>query len=559
MKTAMKKLLSLMLVAVLLVSVVPFASAVELDGDYVAFKYVNSTDGKTVGSYKGEDPQTATLTDAEIEGAASMFMPDGYELVAVDTVNPVYKNGTFTYTVTVKKIVKEEYAVVIRLVVAGDKTYDYNVGTVDAESVSATMDTATAIKKLNGQGSDFKITTTQATADIKDSQVIYPFSAEKIAKKVTLTVNLSTGETVTITVDPGTKITRVDVQKAIQEALGTSDFDFTLSPKAPFTMDENKTTTANVTKNNTDPTKPDSKNVTLTVRMKGDAAGSVKISVAAGTELKKADIREEIVNALGRDNFTFTLNPQAPITVKENMEAVATVKNNGNNNNDDDDDEVTLTIKVTGAYTGTVKMDVAPGTTVTTNQMKNAIKSQLGITKNFSMDRQNSITVKNDTTIYIDTSKSSDYNKFPYDVVLNVYLDTKVGEPDKRINVNDLAEDGVISLGDVRNLLSDKYYKAKNSNGIQYDGLYLAQGNWVEAWSKDYDKYSEITGLRDMRNEGRVDINVMLTNATRKTSSTADASNPKTGDAIFMTITVMGLSAAGLTALYFYDKKRKAL
>lgn len=556
MKTAMKKLLSLMLVAVLLVSVVPFASAVQLDNMYVAFKYVD-LDGNTVSTYKGTEPQNGELTDDGVASAAQLFMPSDYDFVVVDAQNPSTDGDTITYTVTVKKHIEETYAVVIELVVEGVGTKSYNVGSVKAGEASATMSKADALVKLAGQGSEYEIITTQATAQEGSSKYVYSFAAEKKVSKVTLTVNLSTGETVTISVDPGTKITRADVQKAIEKALGNSNFDFTLSPKAPFTLNENKTVTANITKYNGGNTGSDSKNVTLTVRLKGDAAGSVKMSVAAGTELKKAEIREEIVNALGRSNFTFTLNPQAPITVKENMEVTATVTNDGNNNNDDDD--VTLTIKVTGAYKGTVKMDVASGTTVTVNQMKNAIKSQLGISSNFSMDRQNSITVKQDTTIYIDTSKSSDYNKFPYDVVLNVYLDTKVGEPDKRININDLAEDGTVSLGEVKNLLTDKYYKAKNSTGIVYDGLYLAQGNWVEAWSKDYDKYDTITGMADMRNESRVDINVMLTNATRKTSGTADSSNPKTGDAIFMTITVMGLSAAALTGLYFYDKKRKVL
>ena len=162
-------------------------------------------------------------------------------------------------------------------------------------------------------------------------------------------------------------------------------------------------------------------------------------------------------------------------------------------------------------------------------------------------------------TVKIYLTKKTTNNKFPYDVVLNVYLNNSVGEPDKRININDLAADGVISMSEVQNLLTDKYYKAKNSRGIDYDGLYLARGNWVEAFSRDYDKYEKITGVDEMRKESRIDINVMLTNATRKTSSTADSSNPKTGDAIFMTITVMGLSAAALTGLYFYDKKRKAL
>lgn len=175
------------------------------------------------------------------------------------------------------------------------------------------------------------------------------------------------------------------------------------------------------------------------------------------------------------------------------------------------------------------------------------------------------ITVGQAVTINMYTSNSgnsgsgSTTNKFPYKVYLHVYLNNNIGEPDRNINItNTLATDGVVSMSEVKNLIPD-YYKAKNSNGIGYDGLYLAKGNWVKDYVTDANKYEKLNDVDVRTGEEYVHINVMITNATAKTSSTADTSNPKTGDAIFMTITVMGLSAAALTGLFFYDKKRKAL
>lgn len=157
------------------------------------------------------------------------------------------------------------------------------------------------------------------------------------------------------------------------------------------------------------------------------------------------------------------------------------------------------------------------------------------------------------------SGSGSTTNKFPYKVYLHVYLNNNIGEPDRNINItNSLATDGVVSMSEVKNKIPD-YYKAKNSNGISYDGLYLAKGNWVKDYVTDANKYEKLNDVDVRTGEEYVHINVMITNATAKTTSTADTSNPKTGDAIFMTITVMGLSAAALTGLFFYDKKRKAL
>ena len=156
-------------------------------------------------------------------------------------------------------------------------------------------------------------------------------------------------------------------------------------------------------------------------------------------------------------------------------------------------------------------------------------------------------------------SENGTTNKFPYKVYLHVYLNNNIGEPDRNINItNTLATDGVVSMSEVKNLIPT-YYSAKNSDGIGYDGLYLAKGNWVKDYVTDSNKVDKLKDVDVRTGEEYVHINVMITNAKAKSSSTADSSNPKTGDAIFMTITVMGLSAAALTGMYFYDKKRKVL
>lgn len=152
---------------------------------------------------------------------------------------------------------------------------------------------------------------------------------------------------------------------------------------------------------------------------------------------------------------------------------------------------------------------------------------------------------------------STGTNKFPYPVYLNIYKDTLVGSPDKRVEITKgAALDGTVTLSEVKNVVKN-YYTAKDSDGISYDGLYIAEGNWVSDYVDDTDKHDSIdTGT--MRQTGTVYINVMIGNAKAKSSSTADASNPKTGDAIFVPMMVMGLTGTALAAAYVFGKKRIA-
>ena len=159
------------------------------------------------------------------------------------------------------------------------------------------------------------------------------------------------------------------------------------------------------------------------------------------------------------------------------------------------------------------------------------------------------------------TETTEYYNKFPYNVYLNIYKDTMVGAPDKTINITKgAAIDGTVTMDEVKALVMN-HYKAKDSYGISFDGLYLAEGTWVTNYVTDTQKYDKFIDVDTFRQYRTVYINVMIDNATAKSSSsgTAETSNPKTGDSIYAPIAVLGVSATALAAaMFFYNKKRLA-
>ena len=148
-------------------------------------------------------------------------------------------------------------------------------------------------------------------------------------------------------------------------------------------------------------------------------------------------------------------------------------------------------------------------------------------------------------------SNTSGSNKFQH-VYLNIYKDTKVGSADKRVEITKgIAVDKWVNMAEVKNVVKT-YYSAKDSNGIEYDGLYL-DGNWASDYVADQN-YDTIDLTKST--DDNVFINVMISNATTKSSSVADSSNPKTGDTIFAPIAVLGISASALAVvMYFYSKK----
>ena len=159
-----------------------------------------------------------------------------------------------------------------------------------------------------------------------------------------------------------------------------------------------------------------------------------------------------------------------------------------------------------------------------------------------------------------DNTNNGTTNKFPYKVYLHIFKDNKVDDPAKTINITEgIALDGKVTLDEVKTVVKN-YYTAKTSDGIKYDGMYLAEGNWVGNFVNDTKKYDTISDTNEMRKTREVHINVMITNANAKSTTTekADKTNPKTGDMIFIPVIFMVASSAAIAGVYFYNKKRSA-
>lgn len=143
-------------------------------------------------------------------------------------------------------------------------------------------------------------------------------------------------------------------------------------------------------------------------------------------------------------------------------------------------------------------------------------------------------------------------------VLLHVFLNGDTSALYKTYDITDQAVDMKHVTYDWVYTYLRQYYNAKNNAGLKLDGLYYVTGNWVGDYFNDnYTK--DITDIISKLNrDGYVHINVMLNNATAKTASTADKTNPKTGDTIFVPFMVMGLTATALAAAYVFGKKRIA-
>ena len=170
------------------------------------------------------------------------------------------------------------------------------------------------------------------------------------------------------------------------------------------------------------------------------------------------------------------------------------------------------------------------------------------------------VTLKTKSSTGNTTNNTTTNNKFPYKVYLHIFKDNKVDDPAKTINITEgIALDGKVTLDEVKTVVKN-YYTAKTSDGIKYDGMYLAKGNWVGNFVNDTQKYTTIEDTNEFRKESEVHINVMITNANAKSTTTekADKTNPKTGDMIFIPVIFMVVSGAAIAGVYFYNKKRSA-
>lgn len=253
--------------------------------------------------------------------------------------------------------------------------------------------------------------------------------------------------------------------------------------------------------------------------------------------------------------------------------------NDNNNNNDNDKkDYVDMTVKVyfDNGKTQTKTFEIEKGNKVDIGDLlisEGIIDSAKEIDRIYLngvwVNKNNNIvTVKNDGTykVYLDGAKDFDeddeddetLHKGAGDAYLNIYLEQNLKTPAKRVTINSsAAKDSVVTLDECKEIVK-KYFTAKDSDGIIYDGLYMKEGNWKSKWAEDEDKYSRYEKVNTMRNEGDVTFIVVIDNAKARSSSSADSSNPKTGDSIYVTFTVMTVSAIALAGAYVLNKKRMA-
>lgn len=162
--------------------------------------------------------------------------------------------------------------------------------------------------------------------------------------------------------------------------------------------------------------------------------------------------------------------------------------------------------------------------------------------------------------VYLTRKYSKDNSNKVY---LHVYLngDASTIAMTKDITGTYLMDDWKTDTTEILKYLKNNYYTAKNtSDAITIDGLYVStdtKGAFPSNYYAD-NKTASKDDINDLLEDGYVHISVMLKNAKAKSSSTADSSNPKTGDTIFVPVMVMGLTASALAAAYVIGKKRFA-
>lgn len=498
MKHTMKKLLCMAMAIMLLVSAVPvFAAAAANDvNPNVSVKVVSSA-GTTVVA-----PEQRRSLDS------------------TQTVGSVL-DGLYTYDST-------RYTV----------TYKWNDGTYGEDRLS---------DQITDHCDSLEFTLTKRTVPVTIALDGVGSAQKNYEVDTTLPLNTDLLNTFNLQLTAGKVVDRWTVNGG-QESISS----YTITPAD---ADRGYVTLSCYQKATSSPVTPPASNVTLTVNYTGDRSGTVTLSVPANTNVTATDVANAIKSQLGVSSLSISGFPT--VTVTENT-TIGGVKVSGINAVN-----YVLTIKVSGDYTGTASKTVPAGTSVTEADVKAAVKSALGITDNFNVDVPGAPIVMNcSQTVYVNATKitgssSSSTNKFPYDVYLNIYKDTLVGSADKSVKItNGIALDGLVTLPEVKNVVKN-YYTAKDSDGISYDGLYLARGNWVANYVADTEKYDSIKA-GEMQQTGTVYINVMIGNAKAKSSSTADSSNPKTGDTIFVPVMVLGLTASALAAAYVIGKKRIA-
>lgn len=525
MKNTMKKLLSLVLVAMLLVCAVPFqAAATEadetltvktyVDGKYVTDKYVTVKPGQKLELTK-ELAETLIYGDKEFVKWTNMN--------DVETTGPISYDG----------LQKAESGYYVNLYV---KTKDTRVD-------------AKVPVKIYVDGSY-----------VRDGEITVPVDGA-----------------VTLTKELGLKLVKED--KEFVKWTGASDNDATNVTINYAGIGDGYFLKLYVnTKKAEEPVKP------ITVKIVDDKGNAIakqfEVTPANGKSSVVGDILTQRWMGNWKDSYEFVT---AKSDEKGNNLSLTTTINAG--------DSLTVTLKAKSGSTpeaGTVRVtfygtdgkavstyNVTSGSSIDSKKVSDAqskADNKTGYTfKGWKIDNKGDLytsaqvaklVIKGnvDFYAYLEKDTTTTNNKFPYKVYLHIFKDNKVDDPAKTINITEgIALDGKVTLDEVKTVVKN-YYTAKTSDGIKYDGMYLAKGNWVGNFVNDTQKYTTIEDTNEFRKESEVHINVMITNANAKstTNEKADKTNPKTGDMIFIPVIFMVVSGAAIAGVYFYNKKRNA-
>lgn len=162
---------------------------------------------------------------------------------------------------------------------------------------------------------------------------------------------------------------------------------------------------------------------------------------------------------------------------------------------------------------------------------------------------QHKVSDDDDLDVFADWQETIPGKNEKGDVVLRIYLNENGDRVAKVVNMEKYASDGKITLTEVEKVVR-KYYEEKyTDDDMDIEGLFTK-----ETFNRgDYDM-DDAKSKMYVKDHGDTVIYVMVRDAQRISSGTADSSNPKTGDNILMVVSIMVMSGAALA--YVFSKKR---
>ena len=529
MKNAMKKLLSLVLVAMLLVSAVPFQASAAV-GNFTVDVTITNTDGETLATatraqVAGDAYTAQQYLDSVYPGWSDSYSPIKFWIKNDETGSEGQRvDASHTITRTTRLVVKLEHNdVALYLKVYKDGSLIQTVPTSVAYGSTVVLNSSW-VDKAGYSGLD---------ADVTSG-------------------GIRMGESFTAT-EPR------EIQIYIKTAGNNGDDSGSnggSATKQPITLQikNGEGSSYPVEKTITETPSGDSAKVSdMLYHWYGNKSNDWQNSYTftkAWSNAQQKDVGYEGSIAAG-DTVTVVLTPKSTPTTPTKPTTPPTTNTTGN---------ISLIVKVNDVTK--VQKFVTKQSDTVNNLLKDNLSSDWASKytfNGFKVEGEPYTYGNPDSTVYagqtVTVSLSGGTSKYnTCKVRLHVFLNGKVSEEARTFDITSMASDTVISLKEVSNFLLN-YYSATTSTGIKFDGLYKAEGAWLGKFVQDK-RLDSIENVDDLLEAGHVDINIMLDNAKAKTSSTADSSNPKTGDAIFAPVAVLTLSTAALAAVYFISKKR---